>query len=502
MIHMNSKKNYLTNSRTFSSLLTPDSTKKNFIFQFAYQFIILVVPLIVSPYLTRTLGGTSLGIYSYTYSIAYYFVVFAMLGINKHGQRIISQRRYNIIELRKTFWSLLSVHFFVSIVAILAYTIYVFVFCNSDVEVAFAQTLYVASAAFDLTWLFYGLEKFKTVAIRNAIVRVINTICIFTFVKSPSDIVIYTIIMAATACAGQIILFPQVFSVLPPIKFSGKDFKEHIKPLLTLFVAIIASTLYTVFDKTLLGLMDTKESVAYYEYSDKIINIPKTFIAIITTVLYPKACQYAEAKDYDRMHNNMERSVTVTSLIGFAAFFGLLAVADQFALLYYGEEFAVCGKIISMMCPLILIIGIGETVRSQYIYPLKMDLTMVKVLSLNATVNLVFSASLIPLLGIGGGVIGTLAAEFTGLTIEIFLVRKYISFKWLIIECTPFAIIGSAMFASVKIVGIVTGTGWLSLGIQVLTGGVVYCVGTLTYLFFFKRDVLNIGVRGMNIGKR
>ena len=136
-----------------NKLLQPDSAKKNFTFQTAYQFIILVVPLIVSPYLTRILGGTSLGVYSYTYSIAYYFVVFAMLGINKHGQRIISQRRSDIAQLRKTFWSLFSLHFAVSCVSILAYVFYVIVICRSDKEVAFAQTLYVASAAFDLTWL-------------------------------------------------------------------------------------------------------------------------------------------------------------------------------------------------------------------------------------------------------------------------------------------------------------------------------------------------------------
>ena len=478
-----------------NKLLQPDSAKKNFTFQTAYQFIILVVPLIVSPYLTRILGGTSLGVYSYTYSIAYYFVVFAMLGINKHGQRIISQRRSDIAQLRKTFWSLFSLHFAVSCVSILAYVFYVIVICRSDKEVAFAQTLCVASAAFDLTWLFYGLEKFKTVTIRNAVVRIINTICIFALVKSPSDVIIYTIIMAATVCAGQIILFPQVFSAIPLIRFTNADIKEHVKPLLTLFAAVVAATLYTVFDKTLLGLMASKESVAYYEYSDKIINIPKTFIAIISTVLYPKACQYAGQKDYDGMQRNMETSLTVTSLIGFAAAFGLLSVADQFALLYYGEEFAICGSIISMMCPLILIICIGETVRSQYIYPLKMDMTMVKVLSLNAVVNLVLSASFIPILGINGAVVGTIAAELTGLIIEIYLVRKYVTAGWMMRICAPFAIVGAVMYVAVRMVASLTGAGWISLLIQILSGGVVYCLGTLLYMYFFKRELLNSTVK-------
>lgn len=477
-----------------SKLLVGDSAKKNFIYQFIYQFIILVVPMIVSPYLTRTLGGTSLGVYTYTYSIAYYFVVFAMLGINKHGQRIISQRRNDIIELRKTFWSLYSVHFVTSVIALIAYVLYVFVICQSDINVAFVQTIYVASAIFDLTWLFYGLEKFKMVAIRNAVIKLLSTACIFLFVRQPSDIVIYTLIMTLSTISGHLIMIPQVLCEIPPIKFDKTHVVEHFKPLLTLFVAAVAVSLYTVFDKTLLGLMLSKESVAYYDYSDKIINIPKTFIAIISTVLFPKACQYAAVKDFKGMKENMGVSVTVTSLIGFASAFGLLAVADQLALLYYGEEFAVCGEIISLMCPLILIIGIGETVRSQYIYPLKMDMSMVKILTLNAVVNLIVSASLIPFLGINGAVIGTIAAEMMGLIIEIFLVRKYLSIRWLILECLPYAIIGVIMYVAVKMVGAVTGEGWLSLGIQVLVGGVVYCSATLVYLYFFKRDLLNRGI--------
>lgn len=477
-----------------SKLLVGDSAKKNFIYQFIYQFIILVVPMIVSPYLTRTLGGTSLGVYTYTYSIAYYFVVFAMLGINKHGQRIISQRRNDIIELRKTFWSLYSAHFVTSVIALIAYVLYVFIICQSDIKVAFVQTIYVASAIFDLTWLFYGLEKFKMVAIRNAVIKLLSTACIFLFVRQSSDIVIYTLIMTLSTISGHLIMIPRVLREIPPIKFDKAHVVEHFKPLLILFVAAVAVSLYTVFDKTLLGLMLSKESVAYYDYSDKIINIPKTFIAIISTVLFPKACQYAAVKDFKGMKENMGVSVTVTSLIGFASAFGLLAVADQLALLYYGEEFAVCGEIISLMCPLILIIGIGETVRSQYIYPLKMDMSMVKILTLNAVVNLIVSASLIPFLGISGAVIGTIAAEMMGLIIEIFLVRKYLSIRWLILECLPFAIIGAVMYVAVKMVGAVTGEGWLSLGIQVLVGGVVYCSATLVYMYFFKRDLLNRGI--------
>lgn len=483
-----------------NSLLKPDSAKKNFAFQFLYQIVILVVPLVVSPYLTRTLGGTSLGVYSYTYSIAYYFVVFAMLGINRHGQRIIAQRRPasaggDTMALRKTFWSLFCVHAIASVIALVAYVVYVFAICSSDVNVAWAQTIYVVSALLDLTWLFYGLEKFKTVALRNAVIKVISTACIFLFVQSPSDVTLYTVIMAVSTCLGQIVLFPQVIAEIPPIRFDKQDLKEHLKPLFTLFVASIAITLYTIFDKTLLGILSTRESVAYYEYSNKIINIPTMFINIIGTVLYPKACQYADAEDYKGMRSNMEKSLTISNMIGFASTLGLTAIADQFALMYYGQEFAICGGIISAMSPLILISGVGEAVRTQFIYPLKMDATMVKVVSLNAVVNLGLSAVLIPSLDVYGAVIGSIAAEFIGLVIEVILVRKLVSPKWIVMQCIPFAATGGIMYVAVRGVSMITGSGWLSLGIQVLTGAAVYGGIIIIYMYFFKKELLNMGVK-------
>ena len=91
------------------------SVKKNFILQAIYQLLILGIPLILSPYLTRTLGSNELGIYSYTYSIAYYFVIAATLGIHKYGARIISQVKDDKILLRKTFWSLFILHIILSI---------------------------------------------------------------------------------------------------------------------------------------------------------------------------------------------------------------------------------------------------------------------------------------------------------------------------------------------------------------------------------------------------
>jgi O-antigen/teichoic acid export membrane protein len=98
--------------------------KRNFIFQILYQFVVLVIPLVTAPYLTRVLQDTNLGIYTFTYSIAYYFIVAAMLGISKYGQRVIASRKKNEYALRRTYWSRYFVHTIISLISISTYTIF------------------------------------------------------------------------------------------------------------------------------------------------------------------------------------------------------------------------------------------------------------------------------------------------------------------------------------------------------------------------------------------
>ena len=80
-------------------------------YSMAYQVLIMVLPLITAPYLSRVVGAEGTGIYSYTYSIAQYFVYFAMLGISNYGNRSIAKVRENIGQRNYTFSSIISSRF-------------------------------------------------------------------------------------------------------------------------------------------------------------------------------------------------------------------------------------------------------------------------------------------------------------------------------------------------------------------------------------------------------
>lgn len=484
--------------------LKAQSIKKNFIYQIAYQVVILVIPLIIAPYLTRTLGDTALGVYAYTYSIAYYFVLLAMLGITRHGQRLIAARRDDKQALGKAFWSLYVVHATFSLLAVIAYVLFSALFGGDDQTIYFIQTVYVVSALFDITWLFYGLENFKSVVIKNFIIKIAECVCIFCLVKSSSDLWIYTLIMSSSLCLGQVVMLPQAIRFVKPVRFGLADIKEHFKPLFVLFIAVVAATLYTVFDKTLLGIMSTKEDVAYYEYSNKIISIPQTIIGVICTVMFPRACACIAKNDVQGFQKYLDYSLHFTCFLGLGAIFGLMGIANLFAVLYYGESFAICGDVIIALSPNIFIIQLGNIIRTQYMVPNHMDKHLNVCYIINAVLNLILSIALIPVLGIYGAVIGTIAAETSGIVFQLILCRKFLPIKKVVVTMIPYALFGCVMFGLIYVVRMYLNATWWDLLLQIATGGGIYCILCAIYLLFFSpiRNNLKDMLRNSLLRKR
>ena len=69
-------------------------------------------------------------------------------------------------------------NFFIDILGIRSF------FIKDNKTVFTIEVLYVASAIFDITWLFYGLENFKSVVIKNALIKIFECICVFIFVET------------------------------------------------------------------------------------------------------------------------------------------------------------------------------------------------------------------------------------------------------------------------------------------------------------------------------
>ena len=183
---------------------------KNFIYNVLYQILIMILPLITAPYIARVLGAERIGIYSYTYSIAYYFVLFGQLGLNVYGNRSIAIVRDDKEKLSKTFSSIFIVQLFISFVSCICYLLFI-IFSSSEYRLIFViQFVFVLSCVFDINWFFFGIEKFKLTVVRNTIIKITTVICVLLFVKTQADLWKYTTIMAVGSFLAQLVLWLQI----------------------------------------------------------------------------------------------------------------------------------------------------------------------------------------------------------------------------------------------------------------------------------------------------
>ena len=78
----------------------------NYFYNLSYKILILILPFITTPYVSRVLGVTNLGIFNYTSSIVAYFVLFGTLGLNMYGQREIAYVSKDKKKCSQIFWQL------------------------------------------------------------------------------------------------------------------------------------------------------------------------------------------------------------------------------------------------------------------------------------------------------------------------------------------------------------------------------------------------------------
>lgn len=204
------------------------SIKRNFLYNSAYQMLNIIIPLITTPYLSRSLQAKGVGIYSYAYTVAYYFVIVSMLGLNNYGNRAIAMCRDDFDKRSKTFFEIYLMQFGSTTIRIVIYVLFLFLFTEGIMGWVFLP--FVVSTMFDINWFFFGMEKFKITVLRNSVVKIATTILIFLFVNKPEDVFVYGMIMSSGFLISQMLLWPFLKDEVKYIFPSFKRVLRHLKP--------------------------------------------------------------------------------------------------------------------------------------------------------------------------------------------------------------------------------------------------------------------------------
>lgn len=451
------------------------SVAANFVYNVAYQVLCLIMPLVTSPYLSRVLGAEQLGVYSYTYSVAFYFVLFAMLGVNNYGNRCVARIRDDRLKLSKTFWSIYSLQAILTALVSVLYLAYSQCI-SDDTIVSLIWFPYVISSGLDINWFFFGLEEFKITVIRNFVVKIITFMFMFIVVRGKYALYAYCLLMSVSYLVSVAVLWPLVRRYVDLIAPTIGEVVLHLRPNLVLFVPVIAVSLYTVLDKVMLGAMSSMEQSGYFNNALNIAQMPFTLIAALGTVMLPRSSNLMAKGERVTAVGYLGVSMWLALLLSSAFMFGLAGVADVFVPVFYGPGFDECGPLINVIVLEMPFMSWANVLRTQYLIPAGRDRAYTVSVFAGAAVNIGANLLLIPTWGALGAAWGTAAAQVAVCLVQSISVWKELPQKKWIIDNIPFFVIGFIMFLFVRFVGFVIEPSLMLLVCQVAVGAAVYCL--------------------------
>lgn len=447
---------------------------RNYIYNLTYQILVLILPLITTPYISRVLGAENIGIYSYTISITTYFILFGSLGIALYGQREIAYWQKNKAKYSIVFWEIFILRIITMMVSII---IFYFTFVRvGEYKIYYRILIFeLMGNCIDISWFFQGLEEFKKTVTRNIIVKMISVICIFSFVKSNGDLYLYFWIYVLSTVIGNGTLWLYLPKFLEKVKFGELRIFKHLKPTIALFIPQIAIQVYTLLDRTMVGTIITdKSEVGYYDQGQKIVKMLLAIITSMGTVMLPRIANTFAEGNKEKVKEYMNKSFNLVFLLSFPMIFGIIAVSNSFVPVFFGKGYDKVSTLISVISPIILLIGLSNVTGTQYLLPTKRQKEYTISVIFGAIINFIMNICLIWKYGAIGASIGTVIAELVVALIQIYFVRNDFDFKEILKNSRNYLISSIIMFIVCLILGKLINNNFISTIIQVTLGGIIY----------------------------
>lgn len=451
---------------------------KNYLYNASFQIFLLLVPLITTPYVARVLGPNGVGINAFTNSIIQYFVLFGSIGINLYGNREIAYHRDDRVKTSQIFWEIEILRLLAIAVSMLVFVVFI-QFEDKYRVYLLMQSVLIIAAAFDISWFFMGTEDFKTTVTRNMVVKLISIVLIFLFIKSSNDIALYILIISGSQLFGNLTLWPYLRKRLVKVSFKELKILRHLRPSLLLFLPQIATNIYLVLNKTMLGLISGVITSGFFDNSDKMIKMVLAIVTATGTVMLPRVANTFARGETEKVHSYLYSTFEFVTFSSVPLLFGLAAIAPEFGTWFFGSKFNGIDQLIMTEAPVILMMAWGSAIGTQYLLPTKQNRAYTISVTIGAVTNLLLNIPFILVLGAIGAAISTVISEAAVIGFQIFTIRKQIDLRVLFSDTWKYLISGLVMFIVVFTLNKTIQFNIYTFIGEVLVGLVIYICGIL-----------------------
>lgn len=404
---------------------------KNYLYTATYQFLLLVLPIITLPYVSRILLPKGIGLNAWVYSVNSYFVMFAVLGLTVYAQREIATNRENHFRIARVFWQIEFASILMGMISLICYGLFLIYYERYTVFLA-AYSLSIIAVIFDVSWLFSGLEKFKILAFRNIIVKLSAVLAIFIFVRSSNDLLIYILIQSGSILISNISLWPAAIKIVGwPVKIKINEIFEQITGSFQLFIPQISVSIYLTLNKILLGIFSSKEQVGFFDSSDKIIRMIFSLFVAVSTVVMPRVANMYANRKMSNINGLVKSIMTITLFVLFPIIFILYLFSPIIVNVLFGSKYVDMVGILRLMTIVLPFLAISNVMGNQVLVPFRMIKEYTLSIVYGSIINLAVEIPLIILFKANGAAVAVIFAEAIVMFFQIKYSRKVLNMHFI-----------------------------------------------------------------------
>ncbi|CAM3079824.1 Membrane protein involved in the export of O-antigen and teichoic acid [Lactobacillus bombicola] len=460
----------------------------NILYNAVYQIFLVLVPLITVPYLSRILGPHTYGIYSNVNNIVQFLMIFCTLSVSYIGMRTISQTRShgNQQELTKVFWGL---WYFQAIAG--AATVIILLVVVGHYRIKYGNYLllmipYLIAAQVDISWFFQGLAEFGRVVLKNTAVKLVSVILILVWVKEPSDLWKYMLIMSVSTLLGSLVFWFDIHRYIGgPVKHFYQ-FNTTIKAIITLLIPQIATQIYTSLDKPILGLFQNSTQVAFYDNSQRISNMVLGIVTSISLVIMPKMA--GEGQKQQRII--LKKSLDATVMLGTMFAVIIMANTKEFVPFFFGAKFIPMTPLMFFFALTIIMIPMGGVFANQFALANHRDRDYAIPVIVGAILEVVLSYFLDQLYGATGAMLAILTTELIVLILRLLIVRDGYDFKYSFQEVPKYFLIAGIVLVVGMLLPQLVSSAFFNMAMKSLIMFILYIALMFLLRLDFNQDLI------------
>ncbi|MBT2257843.1 oligosaccharide flippase family protein [Priestia megaterium] len=459
---------------------------RNYSLNFGYQIIVLLIPFISIPYLSRVLGPNNLGVESFTTSLTSIFISIVNAGTIIYSTRQVAALKSKKELLVTEVYNIVLFRFLLGLISII---IFIFIILHSKyLNIFLVQLVFlIASTFLDCTWYFIGKENFKLVVLRNLVIKIVGLLLILQFVKNQNDLINYVWINAITVLIPNISLLIPLFKEIGKPKrvyFSFRRLTELIGDIYPFFIMGIITQVYMNIDKIIVERNNLIYELGVYSQFIKSYSVFLAPITAVGTILMPRITTLIADKKEDS-NKIIFFSSNFIFILCIPISLGLLSISNEFVSLFYGKEFSEYLLLFQLGIILIFTGSLSNIVVQQVIYPNKLEKIYNFALTISSIFRIILIIAFINIVGIYGPLIAYIMSEFALMSISIYKTKKYIDIFKIIINFNNLKIViaGIVMFFIINLVN------QNLMSLKIIIGAVVYI-----FMLYILKENLSVKI--------